>query len=62
MDGIEFIRCIRAQEEYKHIPILLFSTESTESKQRAKDAGATGMLEKPMAKENMLTHIRRLVR
>lgn len=62
MNGIEFIRRIREQEEYKHMPILLFSTESMETKQQAKDAGATGMLEKPMAKEKMLTHIRRLIR
>ena len=62
MDGIELIRQIRVHNGYPHIPILLFSTESAEVKQKAREAGATGMIEKPMMKENMLVQVRRLVR
>jgi len=62
MDGIEFIRNIRSMRDYLHTPILLFSTESAEVKKRAREAGATGMIEKPMMKEEMLTHVKRLAR
>ena len=62
MDGIELIKQIRSSEGYSFAPILLFSTESSESKKKALDAGATGMLEKPIVKEQMLKSVRRIVR
>ena len=43
MDGIALVKALRALPEYKFIPILLLTTESTDAKrQEGKGAGATG--------------------
>jgi len=62
MDGFELIRRIRASSDYNFAPILLFSTESAESKRKALEYGATGMIEKPVAKDQMIKSVKRLVR
>lgn len=61
-DGISLIEYIRSTASHRHTPILLFSTESMETKARARQAGATGMIEKPMEREQMLLHIKKLIR
>ncbi|HGG06799.1 MAG TPA: response regulator [Aliiroseovarius sp.] len=48
MDGFGFIDAVRAQDDYRAIPILVLSTESaTELKARARESGATGWIVKP---------------
>lgn len=48
MDGITFIRNVRARPANKYTPVLLLTTESqAEKKQEGKAAGATGWLVKP---------------
>ncbi len=48
MDGFGFIEAVRAQEDYRTIPILVLSTESAaELKARAREGGATGWIVKP---------------
>lgn len=58
MDGLTFIRAVRAQPAYRHTPILMLTTESDErKKQEGREAGATGWLVKPFNPERMLAII-----
>ncbi|HEY1336423.1 MAG TPA: response regulator [Bryobacteraceae bacterium] len=48
MDGIAFIRELRARPASKYTPVLMLTTESqAEKKQQGKAAGATGWIVKP---------------
>lgn len=63
LDGIGLIKKIREIEEYKHIPILLLTTETSQDKKlEAKDAGATGWLVKPFVPEKLLKVIGKVLR
>jgi two-component system chemotaxis response regulator CheY len=59
MDGYDLIRRIRADENYKSVPIIIVSTES-ESKDKAKgfDVGANLYIVKPSTPEMMIENIR----
>lgn len=62
MDGIAFIKELRALPSYKYIPILLLTTESSaEKKMEGKSAGATGWLVKPFDPEKLLATLRRIL-
>lgn len=55
MDGIEFIRRLRARPNAKYTPVLMLTTESQISKkQEGKSAGATGWIVKPFQPEKLL--------
>jgi two-component system chemotaxis response regulator CheY len=55
LDGFGFIDAVRAQGEYRSIPILVLTTESSaELKTRARDAGATGWIVKPFDPEKLV--------
>ncbi|MFT9458260.1 MAG: response regulator [Acetobacter orientalis] len=61
LDGFGLIEAVRKQEAYKHIPILVITTESDpEKKQRARQAGATGWIVKPFSAEALVAAIRRV--
>jgi two-component system chemotaxis response regulator CheY len=61
LDGFGLIEAVRKQEAYKHIPILVLTTESDpEKKQRARQAGATGWIVKPFSAEALVAAIRRV--
>lgn len=63
MDGIEFIKQVRANEAFKFVPILFLTTESqNDKKMAAKDAGATGWIVKPFVPEKLLAAISKVVR
>jgi two-component system chemotaxis response regulator CheY len=63
IDGIGLITRIRNIEAYKHIPILLLTTEtSQEKKGDAKQAGATGWLVKPFEPEKLIKIINKVMR
>lgn len=62
MDGLTFIRAVRARDEYKAVPILMLTTESqAEIKAEGKAAGVTGWLVKPFNTEMLLRVIGRVV-
>lgn len=55
MNGIALIRAVRAMPRLRFVPILMLTTESQQEKrQEAKQAGATGWLVKPVAKDDLL--------
>lgn len=62
MDGIELVRELRALESYRFTPVLVLTTESgQDTKQRGKQAGATGWLVKPFNPEQLLATITRVL-
>lgn len=62
MDGIELVRELRALDSYKFVPMLVLTTESgQDTKQRGKQAGATGWIVKPFSPEQLLSTIARVL-
>lgn len=62
MDGISLVRELRTLHSYKFIPMLVLTTESgQETKQRGKQAGATGWIVKPFNPEQLLATIGRVL-
>ena len=63
MDGIEFIRNVRAKAQYKFVPIVMLTTESqADKKEQGKAAGATGWIVKPFKPDQLLAVARKLLR
>lgn len=63
MDGLSFIKAVRARDEYKFVPILMLTTESqVEMKAQGKAAGATDWLVKPFNPEMLMQVIGKVVR
>ncbi len=55
LDGFGVIRAVRSDHAHDNTPILVLSTESEqESKDIAKDAGATGWIVKPFDPEGLV--------
>jgi two-component system chemotaxis response regulator CheY len=55
MDGIGFIRGVRARAASKYTPVLMLTTESQESKrQEGQAAGATAWIVKPFNPDRLL--------
>ena len=62
MDGLQLVRELRALDSYKFTPMLVLTTESgQETKQRGKQAGATGWIVKPFNPEQLLATIARVL-
>ncbi|MDE1239176.1 response regulator [Vibrio aestuarianus] len=62
MDGFDLVRAIRGKPQYKFIPILMLTTEtSMEKKQEGKSAGATGWLVKPFNPDTLLKTLKRVI-
>ncbi|MDP2572587.1 response regulator [Vibrio penaeicida] len=62
MGGFELVKAIRGNPQYKFIPILMLTTEtSMEKKQQGKSAGATGWLVKPFNPETLLKTLKRVI-
>ncbi len=62
MDGITLIKELRTLADYKFIPILMLTTESTsDKKQEGKSAGATGWIVKPFNPEQLLETVKKVV-
>ena len=63
MDGIEFIRNVRANPQYKFVPIVMLTTESqADKKEQGKAAGATGWIVKPFKPDQLLAVAKKLLR
>jgi two-component system chemotaxis response regulator CheY len=62
MDGITLVRELRALASYKFTPVLVLTTESgSDTKQRGKQAGATGWIVKPFSPEQLISTIARVL-
>ena len=62
MDGMMLVRSLRALPEYKAIPILILTTESSdEIKGQGKAAGATGWMVKPFDPARLLEVVKKFI-
>jgi two-component system, chemotaxis family, chemotaxis protein CheY len=62
MDGIELIKEVRAQQQFKFMPIVLLTTESQDNKKKeGKAAGATGWIVKPFKPEQLVAVVKKLL-
>ena len=62
MDGIELIRNLRELPNYKFVPMLMLTTESTtDKKQQGRAAGATGWIVKPFNPDQLLATVRKVL-
>ncbi|WP_394201306.1 response regulator [Shewanella waksmanii] len=62
MGGFELVQAIRQIPQYKFIPILMLTTEtSADKKQQGKSAGATGWLVKPFNPDTLLKTLKRVI-
>ena len=52
MNGLEFVKAVKARDLFKDIPVVVVSTEGNQARIREfKDCGASGYLTKPFAAE-----------
>lgn len=62
VDGLELTRWVRANPQYKYLPIILLTTESQDAKKQAgKAAGATGWIVKPFKPEQLLAVVKKVL-
>jgi two-component system chemotaxis response regulator CheY len=62
MDGLTLIRSLRALPQYKTVPILMLTTESSDTmKQQGRAAGATGWLVKPFDPQKLVEVVKKVV-
>jgi two-component system chemotaxis response regulator CheY len=62
MDGLALIRALREMPQYKSVPILMLTTESSDTmKQQGRAAGATGWLVKPFDPQKLVEVVRKVI-
>jgi two-component system chemotaxis response regulator CheY len=62
MDGIEFIRSVRASGNHASLPILILTTETSQEKRdQGRAAGGTGWIVKPFDPEKLISVIHKVV-
>jgi two-component system chemotaxis response regulator CheY len=62
MDGLQFIKNLRARPQTKFTPVLMLTTESQDSlKAEGKAAGATGWIVKPFHPDQLLRVIEKVL-
>jgi two-component system chemotaxis response regulator CheY len=62
MDGISFVKEVKASPNYRFTPIIMLTTESQEGKkQQGKSAGAKAWVVKPFRPEQLLTAVSKLI-
>ena len=62
MDGLTLIKELRALPNFKFIPMLMLTTESSsEKKMEGKAAGATGWIVKPFNPDQLLATINKVI-
>lgn len=63
MDGLEAVRCLKADNELRDIPIVMVSVEDEELKiKQAFDAGAIDYIGKPIKKLELMARVRSILR
>jgi two-component system chemotaxis response regulator CheY len=61
-DGIDVIRALRAEPQYRNTPILMLTTEnSADRKREGKTAGATGWIVKPFDPAQLIATVHRVL-
>ena len=62
MDGLSLIKTLRGLPQYRTIPILMLTTESSDAMKAAgKAAGATGWLVKPFDPQKLLEVVKKVI-
>lgn len=62
MDGISFLKAVKANASYKFTPVIMLTTENQESKmQEGKAAGAKAWIVKPFQPPQLLDAVSKLV-
>lgn len=62
MYGLTLIRSLLSMQEYKNVPILVLTTESSgEMKAKGRAAGATGWLVKPFAPQGLVDVVKKVI-
>jgi two-component system chemotaxis response regulator CheY len=62
MDGISFVRALKAMPDYKFTPVIMLTTESQEAKKReGQAAGAKAWVVKPFQPPTLLAAVEKLV-
>ncbi len=62
MDGLNLIKALRALPQYKAVPILMLTTESSDAmKTQGKASGATGWLVKPFDPQKLLEVVKKVI-
>jgi len=62
LDGISLVKKVRANPDYKFIPIIMLTTESqVEKKNAGKQAGATGWIVKPFKPDQLVAVVKRVL-
>lgn len=62
MDGLTLIKSLRAMPQYKSVPILMLTTESSEAmKSQGRTAGATGWLVKPFDPMKLIEVVKKVI-
>lgn len=62
MDGIEFIKRVRATGKHQSLPILILTTETSQDKRdQGRAAGGTGWIVKPFDPEKLISVINKVV-
>lgn len=62
MDGIEFIKNVRATGKHQSLPILILTTETSQDKRdQGRSAGGTGWIVKPFDPEKLISVINKVV-
>ena len=63
MDGLSLVASLRALPEYRKVPIMMLTTESSpEMKAKGRAAGATGWMVKPFDPEKLVSMLRAVLR
>ncbi len=62
MDGLTLIKNLRGLPQYKSIPALMLTTESSDAmKAKGKEAGATGWLVKPFDPQKLVDVVKKVI-
>lgn len=62
MDGITFLKEVKAKPEYKFTPVIMLTTESADDKKaQGQAAGAKAWVVKPFQPEQMLAAVSKLI-
>lgn len=62
MNGIDFVKAVKAQPEYRFLPIIMLTTESGDEKKReGQAAGARAWVVKPFKPEVLLNAVQKLI-
>jgi two-component system chemotaxis response regulator CheY len=62
MDGVELLKKIKTDDNYKHIPVIMITSESSKGVLlEATEAGVSGFLNKPFTKEDLIEKVEKVL-